>query len=67
MSLQGSLQTIEGDLESARRYYNGAVRDLNTKIVVFPNSVIAGMFNIKARQFFEVANAAEKENVKVQF
>ncbi len=67
LSLQGSLQQIESDLESARRYYNGAVRDLNAKIVVFPNSVIAGMFNIKARQFFEITNAAEKENVKVSF
>ncbi len=67
MGLQNSLQTIEGDLESARRYYNGAVRDLNAKIVVFPNSIIAGMFNITARKFFEIANAEERENVKVQF
>ena len=67
MSLQNSLQQIEGDLESARRYYNGTVRDLNAKIVVFPNSIIAGMFNIIARKFFEVANAEERENVKVQF
>lgn len=67
LSLQSSLQQIEADLESARRYYNGAVRDLNAKIVVFPNSVIAGMFNIKAREFFEITNAAERENVKVQF
>lgn len=67
MSLQNSLQSIEGDLESARRYYNGAVRDLNTKIVVFPNSIIAGMFGIVARKFFEVLNAQERENVKVEF
>lgn len=67
MSLQSSLQAIEGDLESARRYYNGTVRDLNAKIVTFPNSVIANMFNIKLRQFFEVANEAERENVKVAF
>jgi len=67
MSLQGSLQQIESDLESARRYYNGAVRDLNAKIIVFPNSIIAGMFNIKARQFFEITNTAERENVKVSF
>src|SRR5690606_38504388 len=46
LSLQNSLQTIESDLESARRYYNGTVRDLNAKIVIFPNSVIAGIFNI---------------------
>lgn len=67
LSLQGSLQQIESDLESARRYYNGAVRDLNAKIVVFPNSFIAGMFNIKARQFFEIVNPAEREAVKVSF
>ncbi len=67
LSLQGSLQQIESDLESARRYYNGAVRDLNAKIVVFPNSIIAGIFNIKSRQFFEIMNAAERENVKVAF
>ncbi len=66
-SLQNSLQTVEGDLESARRYYNGTVRDLNAKIVVFPNSVIANMFGIKSRQFFEIADAAERENVKVSF
>lgn len=67
MGLQKSLQDIEDQLESARRYYNGAVRDLNAKIIVFPNSIIAGMFNIKARLFFEVADAAERENVKVSF
>ncbi len=67
MSLQNSLQSVEGDLESARRYYNGAVRDLNAKIVTFPNSVIAGMFNILQRKFFEVVNAEERENVKVAF
>ncbi len=67
MSLQNSLTQIEGDLESARRYYNGTVRDLNAKIVTFPVNVIAGMFNIASRKFFEVVNAEERENVKVQF
>lgn len=67
LNLQSTLQTIETELESARRYYNGTVRDLNAKIVVFPNSLIAGIFNIKQRKFFEIANAAERENVKVEF
>ena len=67
MQLQSTLQTIEGDLESARRYYNGAVRDLNMKIVTFPNSIIANMFGIKSRAFFEVSSPEEKENVKVSF
>ena len=67
MGLQRSLQGIETELEGARRYYNGTVRDLNAKIVTFPNSLIAGVFNITARKFFEVSNEEERENVKVQF
>lgn len=67
LRLQTSLQEIENELESARRYYNGSVRDLNAKIVVFPNNFVAGLFGIKQGKFFEILNAAEKENVKVQF
>ncbi len=67
MSLQNSLQAIETELEGARRYYNGAVRDLNTQIVVFPNNIIANFLNLKKREFFEVTDATERENVKVQF
>jgi len=67
ISLQRNLQQIENDLESARRYYNGTVRDLNAKIVVFPNSLIANNFGIKSRQFFEITVPEERENVKVNF
>jgi LemA protein len=67
LSLQGSLQQIETELEGARRYYNGVVRDLNHQLVVFPNNVIANMMGLKKRDFFEVADAAERENVKVDF
>jgi LemA protein len=67
LSLQGSLQEIENELEGARRYYNGAVRDLNSQIVVFPNNFIANMLGIKAREFFEVSNPEEREAVKVDF
>ncbi|MBL8015090.1 MAG: LemA family protein [Candidatus Doudnabacteria bacterium] len=67
LKLQDSLQEIENELEGARRYYNGAVRDLNTKIIVFPNNVVAGFLGLKKREFFEVADAAERENVKVDF
>jgi LemA protein len=67
MGLQNSLQAIETELEGARRYYNGAVRDLNTQMVVFPNNIIAGFLNLKKREFFEVTDAAERQNVKVQF
>lgn len=64
--LQATLSEIETEIQGARRYYNGAVRDFNTKIMVFPNSLIAGMLGFKAREFFE-ADEEEKKNVKVNF
>lgn len=67
LKLQGSLQEIEDELEGARRYYNGTVRDLNRMIVVFPNNIIANFLNIKKREFFEIADSAERQNVKVSF
>lgn len=65
--LQQSLSQIEDSIQNARRYYNAVVRDLNTKIVQFPSSVIAGMFNITPRQFFEISAPAEREVPKVNF
>jgi LemA protein len=65
--LQNTLNQVEDSIQNARRYYNAVVRDLNTKIVQFPSSVIAGMFNITPRQFFEVSAPAEREAPKVSF
>lgn len=67
LSLQNSLQDIETQLEGARRYYNGVVRDLNTEIVTFPSNIVAGFLRLQKREFFEVTDAAERENVKVSF
>jgi LemA protein len=66
MSLQGELSGIENEIQGARRYYNGAVRDFNTKIMVFPNNLIAGILGFKSREFFE-AEEGERQNVKVNF
>jgi LemA protein len=65
--LQSELTQIEEQVQLARRYYNAVVRDLNTRIAQFPSNLIAGMFNFKAREFFEVAVAAEREAPKVRF
>jgi LemA protein len=65
--LQNTLNQVEDSIQNARRYYNAVVRDLNTKIVQFPSSIIAGMFNITPRQFFEVTAPAEREAPKVSF
>jgi LemA protein len=65
--LQQTLNQIEDSVQNARRYYNAVVRDLNTKIAVFPSNIIAGMFNFKPREFFEIAALAEREVPKVSF
>jgi LemA protein len=65
--LQGTLSQIEDTIQNARRYYNAVVRDLNTKIAQFPSNIIAGMFNFKPREFFEIATPAERETPKVSF
>lgn len=66
IKLQDELSQIEDEIQNARRYYNGTVRDFNTKIQVFPANLIAGMLGFKSREFFEAEEEA-KENVKVDF
>jgi LemA protein len=65
--LQQSLSQLEDNVQNARRYYNAVVRDLNTKIQQFPSNIIAGMFNFKPREFFEITAPAEREVPKVSF
>ena len=65
--LQDELSDTENKIQAARRFYNGNVRDFNTKIEVFPNNLIAGMLKFVKREFFEIENDKEKENVKVEF
>ena len=65
--LQTTLSEIEDTIQNARRYYNAAVRDFDTKIEQFPTNILAGMFNFKEREFFEVSAAAEREAPKVSF
>lgn len=66
LDLQKSLQTVEEEIQGARRYYNGAVREFNLKIAVFPNNLIAGILGFVKREFFE-ADETERKNVKVDF
>src|ERR1700675_3677057 len=65
--LQQTLNQIEDSVQNAPRYYNAVPRDLNTKTAVFPSNIIAGMFNIKSREFFEISAPAEREVPKVSF
>lgn len=66
MDLQNTLKEIEEHIQLSRRYYNATVRDLNTKLEVFPTNLIAGPLGLSKKEFFQ-ANEGEKENVKVSF
>ena len=67
LELQATLQTVEGDIEKARRYYNGNVREQNTLIESFPSNIIANLFGFAKSVFFELDNPAEKQNPQVKF
>lgn len=55
--LQEELVDTEDKIQASRRFYNGAVRDLNQKIKTIPYNMFANMFGLKAREFFEVAES----------
>lgn len=57
LDLQRELSDTEDKIEMARRFYNGAVRELNTRVQSFPANLLAGMFGFSARGFFEVSMA----------
>ncbi|HYG83628.1 MAG TPA: LemA family protein [Verrucomicrobiae bacterium] len=66
--LQQELVDTEDKIQAARRFYNGGVRDLNTKIQLFPNNLFAGWLGFKNREFFEVDDMASVEKpVEVSF
>ena len=65
--LQKSLAEIEDFIQQARRYYNAVVRDLNTKIEVFPSNLVANIFGFTHREFFELESPAERVVPKVSF
>ena len=64
--LQTQISQIEDQIQLARRYYNAVVRDLNTRIALFPSNAVAGLFNFYTREYFET-DAAERESPEVQF
>lgn len=68
LQLQQELVDTEDKIQASRRFYNAGVRDLNTKIQIFPNNIFAGMLGFKQREFFEVEDMASVEKpVDVQF
>jgi LemA protein len=54
LDLQQQLSGLENELQMARRYYNGTVRNLNVLVQSFPSNLIAGMFGFGPREFFQL-------------
>ncbi|WP_429812123.1 LemA family protein [Sinorhizobium chiapasense] len=65
--LQRSLETIEGEIQMSRRYYNGAARDLNVKVESFPSNLIANAFRFVKAGYFEITNEADRAVPQVKF
>ncbi len=64
--LMDELSDTENKIQASRRFYNGQVRDFNTKLQSFPTNMVGGMFGFKKYDFFEIEDATERENVKVE-
>jgi LemA protein len=66
-SLQKDLAEVEDQIQLARRYYNGAVRDLNVMIEQFPSNLVANWGGFKPAPFFQIDDAADRAVPKVSF
>jgi len=66
LDLQNELSETEDKIEMARRFYNGATRELNTKVQSFPANIIASSFGFKLREYFEI-DTAEASVPDVEF
>ena len=67
LQLQEELTSTEDRVAYSRQFFNDSVLKYNTKIQTIPANIIAGMFNFKEREFFEVDNPEERNVPKVEF
>ena len=68
LQLQTDLSGIEDSLQSARRYYNGTVRDYQIVQQSFPSNIVANYFNFEKREYFELDDVQKESAVpNVQF
>ena len=67
LDLQKQLQEIEDEIQMARRYYNGTVRNNNVLVEAFPSNIIANSFNFEKFDFFEIEDPDIKDVPKVEF
>lgn len=66
LQLQDTYRDTEDKIQAARRFYNGVVRDFNTKLQIFPTNLVGNMLGFTAREFFAIENAEERANVQIK-
>ena len=67
ISLQEQLLSVENEIASARRYYNGTVRALNNRVTTFPSNLVARRMKMEKYSYFELDSEEERQTVKVRF
>ncbi|UYN99582.1 MAG: LemA family protein [Devosia sp.] len=67
LEFQNALQSVEDEIQMARRYYNGAVRNLNIQVESFPSNLVANAFKFTQEEYFELENEAERAVPQVKF
>ena len=67
LEFQSALQTVEDEIQMARRYYNGAVRNLNVTVESFPSNLVANGFKFEKAEYFELENEADRAVPSVKF
>lgn len=67
IELQKDLSNLESEIQMARRYYNGAVRNLNTMVESFPSNIVAGQFKFEKREYFEIEEPGDRAVPQVAF
>lgn len=65
--LQEELAGTESKIAYARQFYNDIVMIYNQSLEIFPNNIVASIFNFKPREYFEIKEAKEREPFKVSF
>lgn len=67
LEFQTALQGVEDEIQMSRRYYNGAVRNLNIQVESFPSNLVANAFKFEQAEYFELENEAERAVPQVKF
>lgn len=67
LEFQGALQNVEDEIQLSRRYYNGAVRNMNVAVESFPSNIVANMFGFLKGEYFELENEGDRAVPQVKF